>query len=1657
MFNTTTFINNDSLIGTLFIRGVSHYDNGSVITCSDGNSTDVITTVTILVYEPLDRPKNLIIDNVTSSSFTARWDAVSSTNKPPVTSYTITWYGVDRQFQGLLTEHGMTDSFVTGFTTPFVFVSVHAENDCGDGEATNILYNDTVIVISPERYTVGLVGDTITLSCWSSHNNNTLEWYQQGDTSDISYFSSQQLVSFNATMDHIRSVFYCTFVDHPIYYNVFSELILLTKLVSFFHDQLELPTPVILTGATNTVYKLLCGVGTQGGELLQYDHQFSGDFLLGIPHVYGAVVLFDVIVGSSYFASISCTSSGSGESALLLLTSSSTHVYVQNASAFVGTGNSITLTYYVAVNSTGHSNNLGAISHIWVQFTSSSTILTRNITLFDVSDQYNLIANDNGYNLIISQASLQVDGDYTLFVVADDGTMSNATITVTVAQVEPPVLVFGPVDQHVNLTQTTTFTCSATGYNVTYKWTIGSGSFPSKVTGINTNSLVIPDVRSSDDNTYTCVASNEGGNVSSNTARLTVTGLPEVTVTPSSQSVEVTRTAMFTTTVSGVGVENFMYQWRHNRTIINEENNITLIIIGVMSSDTGDYECIVTNEYGNNIVSSVSTLVITVTPPVITTHPMDDTVTLAADNFNYSLICNADGATSFNWGRQSGSIPSGATRVNTNTLTITNVTPEDAGNYRCVATNASGSSVSNYSTLIINVQLPDFVTHPSPQSVDLTQTATFTCSATGYNVTYKWTIGSGSFPSKVTGINTNTLVIPDVRSSDDNTYTCVASNEGGNVSSNTARLTVTGLPEVTVTPSSQSVEVTHTAIFTTTVSGVGVENFLYQWRRNEIEILEETQANLSIINITENSSGNYDCTVTNSHGDHATSEIATLIVLRNVPIITIHPTNITLELDGSTSSVSLTCGADGATSYNWERQDGSILSDASGVNTNTLTINNPLPVDTGNYRCVATNDSGSSYSNYATVNIFSINIDGCMMETDNDYGITWPSTQAGEVAVVYCTETATATRLCNINSIWQSFDVTGCETDQYTDLLTTTEQLLLSFTQISTTTFSIDATTEVVTSLATLTQPTKNVSILPMNLQNTNDVIANMLMITTIVPTVLDSNTFVEDTANVLSNVLDANNIMGWYELQNMKNTSGQQFLNNAEKFTLQLANHTMFMEMEERDIVQDNIVLSTRVQTNRFSDVRFPASDIVTNTSFVDAFGVPLAPIVIPASVIASTSVSSQNGSVAVGNAIIQTLSQVLSTRITGNKGRDIDAVSFGMILSSQIIGNASFNQDPIELNFQITRNDTQSLNLFCGFFEESDGGGWSTEGVTVEESSNTHIKCLSTHLTSFAVLVDTAGVQQDISETELKVLSLATYVGCSISVICLLFTIFILLLFWKTLLKDMHNFVHLNLSVALLLGYTTFLAGIETATENDIACTIVAVLLHYFFTAVFTWMMCEGIMIYLLLVKVFSSFITKKRWIFLLLGWGVPVPIVAIAVGIAHEQYGTDDYCWLSTENESIWGFVVPVLAIIIVNIIFLVLGVRAATKGRRSKALATGKEINKLQTAKGLVRDTLFLLPLFGVSWIFGLLAFHRNLSAFTWLFVIFNSLQGACIFFLYVIRQEKVKQQLCKICCRKRITLPSSTRQTMFYLSKPHSREYYEDGVVTANHYVARTDF
>ena len=198
-------------------------------------------------------------------------------------------------------------------------------------------------------------------------------------------------------------------------------------------------------------------------------------------------------------------------------------------------------------------------------------------------------------------------------------------------------------------------------------------------------------------------------------------------------------------------------------------------------------------------------------------HPSNKTIPWLYDNpelVNVTLTCMANETLSYYWERQNDDIPYNSIGIHTNTLTLINAHPKDAGNYRCVAFNYSVCcrSYSDYATVsIINgidsymlclslfififvlVTSPVFVSYPTPQHVNLTETAIFTCSAIGYNVSYQWTTASGSFPDKVIDINSNTLVIPDVRSSDDNTYTCVASNEGGNTSSNATQLTVTGI------------------------------------------------------------------------------------------------------------------------------------------------------------------------------------------------------------------------------------------------------------------------------------------------------------------------------------------------------------------------------------------------------------------------------------------------------------------------------------------------------------------------------------------------------------------------------------------------------------------------------------------------------------------------------------------------------------------------------------------------------------------------------------------------------------------------------------------------------------------------------------------------
>jgi len=114
------------------------------------------------------------------------------------------------------------------------------------------LFLDSLITVIPERYTAGQMGQTLTISCVSSHDNSTLEWFQEQaigsrKQTTVGFFSSNQSITFNVTKSCVNSIFYCTFENHPIYYNIFTQLIVLKSkaTVKAMHTYMHVCTRIL--------------------------------------------------------------------------------------------------------------------------------------------------------------------------------------------------------------------------------------------------------------------------------------------------------------------------------------------------------------------------------------------------------------------------------------------------------------------------------------------------------------------------------------------------------------------------------------------------------------------------------------------------------------------------------------------------------------------------------------------------------------------------------------------------------------------------------------------------------------------------------------------------------------------------------------------------------------------------------------------------------------------------------------------------------------------------------------------------------------------------------------------------------------------------------------------------------------------------------------------------------------------------------------------------------------------------------------------------------------------------------------------------------------------------------------------------------------------
>ncbi|KAM8765903.1 adhesion G protein-coupled receptor E2-like [Rhynchonycteris naso] len=230
----------------------------------------------------------------------------------------------------------------------------------------------------------------------------------------------------------------------------------------------------------------------------------------------------------------------------------------------------------------------------------------------------------------------------------------------------------------------------------------------------------------------------------------------------------------------------------------------------------------------------------------------------------------------------------------------------------------------------------------------------------------------------------------------------------------------------------------------------------------------------------------------------------------------------------------------------------------------------------------------------------------------------------------------------------------------------------------------------------------------------------------------------------------------------------------------------------------------------------------------------------------------------------------------------------------------------------------------------------------VSTGDTSTTY-QC--THLSSVAVLMAQYNVQE-----EGPALAVVTYVGLSLSLLCLLLAALTFLL--CKAIQNTSTSLHLHLSVCLFLAHLLFLTAIDR-TERKVLCAIIAGALHYLYLASFTWMLLEGLHLFLtarnLTVVNYSSVSKFIKKFMLPVGYGLPAVIVAISAASRPHLYGIP--AWMLT-----------------------------------FKAMAQ-----------------LFIL---GCKWCLGILQVGPTAHAMAYLFTIINSLQGIFNFLVYCLLSQQI---------------------------------------------------
>uniref|UniRef100_I3JXY4 Hemicentin 2 n=1 Tax=Oreochromis niloticus TaxID=8128 RepID=I3JXY4_ORENI len=331
------------------------------------------------------------------------------------------------------------------------------------------------------------------------------------------------------------------------------------------------------------------------------------------------------------------------------------------------------------------------------------------------------------------------------------------------------------------------------------------------------------------------------------------------------------------------------------------------------AEDEGPYECMAQSSAGQGW--AVTQLTVRDPPPVLK-PPVNVTSSVGGVAV---LSCQVEGNMRHNltWHRGGHAIRARAGRVKllpNSFLQISEVRAQDAGEYRCVATNAYGDS--RIAVWLHVPEAPSVVVHPQSLAFSRGDEIRLVCSA------------SGSPPPRLFWSQGNVLnqhgvlTIKGALPEDAGNYTCLASNEAGTASQSVS-LSYAEAPRITVVQ--QVVLVTAGGDATLECQATGFPSPLVHWFKGELEVgsapfVEQDihRGTLHIRGVQEVDAGQYSCVASSSAG---TSSGTVSLVVGAGPLFSEAPADVTANVG---ENITLPCTARGfpQPTVTWRRQDG---------------------------------------------------------------------------------------------------------------------------------------------------------------------------------------------------------------------------------------------------------------------------------------------------------------------------------------------------------------------------------------------------------------------------------------------------------------------------------------------------------------------------------------------------------------------------------------------------------------------------------------------------------------------------------------------------------------------------------------------------------------